>query len=649
MKYLSRFAAGCVALLAVALIASGSVVVQDPTTGRIYCRSRRFLVPYQAADSGPSGIRDVRLYYTVDSGNKWVLYGEKPEAEGAFEFVAPGDGVYGFTVEAIDKAGNKERKGGPMSGSAAEITVVVDTKPPQIEPIFPRQDLELAPGAHIRVRFGAHDPNIFPSSARVSIRKDDEPDWTPLPSATVANGEFFGEGDVLYPGTYTVKIEISDRAGNAAVKSFTFTCTKQPKSISRAPGPIGRNWIVPITAPPRAKSLVFDIDYKVEDIGGQAPAAVGLWYTTDSGATWQFYGLDPDVTPPFRFQAPKEGVYGFKLTATTRSGVSEPPPGPGTKPDIVTLVDITYPSLMLEDPRGDESYAGGRVHFIRWTARDEHFGSLPISIYLSRDGGSWELLAADLPNTGTYGWNVPLIDYATYRLKAEARDAVGNQTSVISDTFYVVSAPPETRIKGVFPAAEAVGIKELAAAKQPAQPAKPEAETTEPVEPTPPPTGKSDAKVKDLVDRATALRLSGDWEAAEKALREAAERDAYNVEVKNELGALLIQEGRQAAAVEILKDARTLAPKDRDVLYNLAVAYYALGRYVDSVAAFETLVQLDPSNEPALWDLARAQYAAKDTARARATWMRLAALDVPGSPYAKRARLALSSVQSQAQ
>ena len=352
------------------------------------------------------------------------------------------------------------------------------------------------------------------------------------------------------------------------------------------------------------------------------------------------------MTAPFRFQAPKEGVYGFKLTATTRSGVSEPPPGPGTKPDIVTLVDITYPSLMLDDPRGDESYAGGRVHFIRWTARDDHFGSLPLAIYLSRDGGPWELLAAELPNTGTYGWNVPLIDYATYRLKAEARDAVGNQTSVISDTFYVVSAPPETRITGVFPAVEAVGIRALTAAEPLAEPP---AEVAEPAEPTPPPVGKSDAKVKDLVDRATALRLCGDWEAAEKALREAAERDAYNVEVKNELAALLIQQGRQAAAVEILKDARTLAPKDRDVLYNLAVAYYALGRYVDSVAAFETLVRLDPTNEPALWDLARAQYAAKDTARARATWTRLAALDVQGSPYAKRARLALSSVQGQAQ
>jgi hypothetical protein len=622
--------------------ATADLVTRDNGTGRIYCRSARFLVPFEATDAGPSGVAAVRLHYTTDDGRTWNLFGEKPEVKGSFEFTAPADGVYGFTVEAVDKAGNVERKGGPAGGTRPEITVVVDTRPPQIEAVFPRQDIELVPGAHLRVRFRAEDLDLAPSTAAVSIRKDDMQTWAALSNVTCQDDEFFAQGDILFPGTYEVKLSVSDRAGNCAEQTYSFVCTPNAKPPVKAPGPVGQDWEVPIVAPPRAKSLVFDIDYKVEDIGGQPPAAVGLWYTTDAGNTWQFYGLDPDVTSPFRFQAPTEAIYGFKLTATTRSGISEEPPHPGTKPDISTLVDVTYPTLMLDDPRGGESYAGGDVHYIKWTARDDHFGSLPISIYIARDGGQWELLAADLPNSGTYGWNVPHVDYATYRLKVEARDQVGNTTTVLSDNFYIVSAPPETRIRAIIPASPLLGVAEVgpeaSAVKEASEPPKPAPE------PTAPPRGNAGAEVKDLLDRATGMRLRGDYAGAEAALRDAVKRDAGNVAARNELGALLIQQGRHSEAVEVLKEARSLDAQDTDVLYNLASAHYALGQFKEAAAAFATIVALDPANEAALWNEAKARYAAKDVAGARQAWQKIVATNAPGSAFVQRARQALAAI-----
>ncbi|MHC4712542.1 MAG: tetratricopeptide repeat protein [Planctomycetota bacterium] len=627
-------------VLLLALSTAADVITRDSATGRIYCHVRRFTVPYEAADAGPAGIGTVRLFYTQDDGLTWALWGEKAEAEGRFEFVAPCDGVYGFVTQAIDKAGLAEFDGKAPAGITPEVTVVVDTKPPQIEPVFPRQGVELHPGAHLRVRFRALDPNLNGRSAVIRVKKDDEPEFTTLADVSASEGEFFAQGDILFEGRYTVEVGVSDIASNSARESYSFVCTKTPKPPSDTEGQFGRNWLVPIAAPPRATSLAFDIDYQVSDIGGRPPAAVALWYTTDHGMTWKFYGLDPDVTTPFRFQAPTEGKYGFKLTSTTASGVSEPPPKSGTKPDMLTLVDKTFPTLMLEDPCGSESYAGGQVHFIRWMARDAHFGSLPISIYVSREGGQWELLAAELPNTGAYGWNVPLIDYAPYRLRIEARDQVGNTTTVISDTFYVISAASETRILGIHPSVTAIRISGAEAA--PVTPVEPPVTD---VRPTPPPTGVSEAEIEDLIDRATSMRMRGEYEEAEVALRDATERDRHNVKARNELGALLTEMGRQQEAVEILKDARALAPSNEDVLYNLAAAYYLLGRYDESAASFETLTEMSPRSESVLWSLAKVYYKGGRTREAREAWKRLIALDVPGSSYSERARRALATVE----
>ena len=329
---------------------SAQVVTQDAATGKIFCRSQRFLVPYEAVDAGPAGISGVRLYYTADGGATWTFYGERPESKGSFEFAAPDDGTYGFTVAAVDAAGNVERKDGPAPNTKPEIAVVVDTKAPRIEAIFPRQDMELVPGAHMRIRFRADDANLAPMTATVSVRTAESEVWERLGEMATEQGEFAAVGPLLLAGRYFVRLAVADRAGNSAEETLSFVSTPDAKPLMREAGPVGRDWQVPIEAPPRAKSLVFEIDYAVADIAGEAPAQVGLWYTTDSGGTWQFYGLDPDVVSPFRFQAPKEGVYGFKLTAVTRSGIEEPRPMPGTKPDILTLVDVTYPTLDARRP-----------------------------------------------------------------------------------------------------------------------------------------------------------------------------------------------------------------------------------------------------------------------------------------------------------
>jgi tetratricopeptide (TPR) repeat protein len=217
---------------------------------------------------------------------------------------------------------------------------------------------------------------------------------------------------------------------------------------------------------------------------------------------------------------------------------------------------------------------------------------------------------------------------------------VGNTTSVISDVFYVASTPPETRIKGVYPSINAVSVDRV-----PGSPVVDEPPSE--VEPTPPPVGVSEPEMAELLEKATTLRVSGDYEAAEGVLREAIERDPNTVKARNELGALLTEMGRQGEAVEILKDARVLSPTNRDVLYNLGAAYYLLGRYRESVAALESLAELNPQNEAVLWSLAKAHFKADEIESARKVWEKIVALDVPGSTFSPRARKALASFKAE--
>ena len=154
--------------------------------------------------------------------------------------------------------------------------------------------------------------------------------------------------------------------------------------------------------------------------------------------------------------------------------------------------------------------------------------------------------------------------------------------------------------------------------------------------------------LEELIDKATGMRMRVEYEEAEAALREAVERDKHNVEARNELGALLTEMGRQQEAVEILKDARALAPGDEDVLYNMAAAYYRLGKYDESAAALETLAGMSPRSESVLWSLAQAYYKGGHSGKACDAWKRIVALNVPGSSFRDRARRALASVEAPA-
>jgi RNA polymerase sigma factor (sigma-70 family) len=170
-----------------------------------------FKIPFDL-DKARHDIREVNLYYSDDKGATWELSAKANPADRAFTFRAPRDGVYWFTVQAVDRAGRAEppdlAKVPPMQ------KVCVDTKAPQGKLCAEWQ------GRALELRWAVSDENLDLATLQLAYREAGEETWhwleLPPPKA---------EGKVrLRPATdgeMEVRLRVKDRAGNEAAMRGT--------------------------------------------------------------------------------------------------------------------------------------------------------------------------------------------------------------------------------------------------------------------------------------------------------------------------------------------------------------------------------------------------------------------------------------------
>ena len=83
---------------------------------------------------------------------------------------------------------------------------------------------------------------------------------------------------------------------------------------------------------------------------------------------------------------------------------------------------------------------------------------------------------------------------------------------------------------------------------------------------------------------------------AERAFEAAAERDADSATPPSMLGAIALERGETARAIELLERARSLDARNPQTLYNLSGAYALSGRYADAREAAEAVLALQPDH-----------------------------------------------------
>jgi hypothetical protein len=199
-------------------------------------------------------------------------------------------------------------------------------------------------------------------------------------------------------------------------------------------------------------STAFELDYEVESVGRSGIAKVELWKTLDGGRTWQNLGADSDSRSPFRATVDGEGVYGFRLTVQSGSGLGGRPPQPGELPEVWIGVDLTRPTARLISAETSTGERAGEV-VIRYEANDALLANRPITLLQSaQSGGPWTTIAAGLSNTGQFSWRFDETTPERVYLRLEVRDEAGNVATIdASEPVILQRILPQGRLRDVRP------------------------------------------------------------------------------------------------------------------------------------------------------------------------------------------------------
>jgi hypothetical protein len=207
---------------------------------------------------------------------------------------------------------------------------------------------------------------------------------------------------------------------------------------------------VPVGPAQITNSAQVTLDYEVTKVGPSGVGSVELYLTQDEGRTWQRYADDPKLKPPMTVNLPGEGVFGLRLVVRSRAGLGQRPPQSGEVPQMRVEVDTTPPLAKIFPPQPDPRRRDSLL--LTWNASDPNLTPNPITLQWSeRPEGPWQVIAADLTNSGRYTWQLTQnLPYRVY-LRLLARDAAGNVgMDETPEAVLIDLHEPEGQIKGII-------------------------------------------------------------------------------------------------------------------------------------------------------------------------------------------------------
>lgn len=179
----------------------------------VYWSQQLFMIPYKW-DSGTtaSGASTVKLYLSQDQGATWKQISDaKPEVQ-FFNYHAPSDGEYIFSIQTIDTRGRAWPQGPPQP----ELRVIVDTQNPTITSF----NAQLTADGTASAVWQASDAHLDSNRAVLEYRTPDMSAWQAVPGGSVrAPAVGFAQGEASWKvqaGTPSVwvRLTLRDLAGN---------------------------------------------------------------------------------------------------------------------------------------------------------------------------------------------------------------------------------------------------------------------------------------------------------------------------------------------------------------------------------------------------------------------------------------------------
>ncbi len=226
----------CRAALVGALLAWAGIQGEEPAVRVQYSNNRHLVVQYKVRDSmTEDNVLQSRLYYTLNSGISWRFYGLDPDGRSPMEFLADNDGLYGFKVGSVDRAGHEESA--PTAGTPPDILVLVDTAAPRVRLLSPAAGELWEAGTRRLLRWEAEDEALEEGNCvTLYSSAGSEGNWHEIASGLPARGQFAWTVPDSESGEVFLKVRVMDLARNAATseggRSF-FTRNVMEDRLSR--------------------------------------------------------------------------------------------------------------------------------------------------------------------------------------------------------------------------------------------------------------------------------------------------------------------------------------------------------------------------------------------------------------------------------
>ncbi|WP_226679096.1 Ig-like domain-containing protein [Mesobacillus jeotgali] len=364
---------------------------------------------------------NVDVFYTVNERKEekleWTDKGESSINPYPFK----GDGKYGFTVVATDKAGNR---------STLERTFTVDDTPPKITIKDTAENYYSNKGREIKIKID--ELNFAKKEVNIDFKVDGKPvefkgDWISEGNSNLIKDEFDADGD------YEIIVTAEDKAGNPAEKKthkFTIDRTK-PKVELETEIEDGQNYKRNMLVKMKVEDRNIDLsntylevkkDGKTYNVGKLKLLAVSK---TKAYNSFTFF---------------EEGNYVINLKSTDKASNTQ------KEKQLSFIIDKTNPVVKIDGVENNSFNPENKnvTIFI-----DElNFKTNNVSITASKDGSPFNI--GNWGNTGKlsklgYNFNRD----GLYTILATAEDKAGNGPISEKKTFTIDKTNPEIEITGV--------------------------------------------------------------------------------------------------------------------------------------------------------------------------------------------------------
>ena len=395
-------------------------------------------------------------YRTADAPQwTWSTVTATPALTGRARFRPTGTGGINVRLQMSDTAGN-------LGTAQSEIAARVALSSPPATTAIPNSGQTMpvptTPANQILTSAPVSSPATYPTQTTSST-------WGPAGSMTSpANVNSMAQAERM-PAVQPASLSqpdprtLPDRSWATQATQLNNGYSVDPSSRFAPPaGSYGNNvlatggqrWptaaIVPLQ---RTNNPQVSLEYQVTKSGPSGVGSVELYLTEDDGRTWRPYATDPDCKPPINVRLPGEGIFGLRLVVQSKAGLGQKPPQSGDLPQMRIEVDATPPAVKLLYPQADANRRDALV--VAWTANDRNLAPNPITLQWSEhQDGPWNIIAADLTNSGQYTWQLtPNLPYRVY-LRVIARDTAGNMgTDQTPEQVLIDLNEPEGKLLGL--------------------------------------------------------------------------------------------------------------------------------------------------------------------------------------------------------